>query len=335
MRTNIVILIVALTCAGIFGQNTNSGGVTFRRDTKIAGPEGLVWKPFARGTANLGSGTNFVIDYGLYQAVVVQPTAAGWRFSLINTSTNLTLSTNTDLGITIGVTNATGALTYATNETHNIVAHNSWWIGQTNKSTIALWYDGGSWNAQGSYNAASSSGTSYVVQNSTGTSIDVNTTTTETSIYTNSVPAGTMGANGKAVLVLAGDALNNGAAGTYTWRIRIYWNGAVVYDDTSPAIGLSANRFPWRINLRVANLNSASSQAISATMNAGAPNTAPPTGAGDWGVTTARFAGIARGTASVDTSAAVPIGITITPSDSHASFSFRRDEAELMTLLQN
>lgn len=331
MRTLFALfLLCTVTLQG--AVNTNVGGLSFDRSTREVGAVGLLSRSPGLVSTNLGTGTNFVFDIGKYSHIVVQPTAAAWRFVLTNTSTNLNLAGDADMTFRISVTNGTGSTSYATNETTTIKAMNSWWYSPTNTSEITIWTNSLGWHASGT---GSPTASGYTLVGSTGTQIDVNTTTSETSIYTNTVPASALGANGKAILILAGDALNNGAAGTYTWRIRIYWNGAVVYDDTSPAIGLSANRFPWRINLRVANLNSASSQAISATINGGAPNTAPPTGAGDWGVTTARFSGIARGTASVDTSAAVPIGITITPSDSHANFSFRRDEAELMTLFQN
>jgi hypothetical protein len=101
--------------------------------------------------------------------------------------------------------------------------------------------------------------TGWVLVGSSGNLLDVGNgtevinTATETSLYSYTVPGGTLGAHGGVRMTLMGDFLyNSGISDTLT--IRIKFGATTLY--TTPAWSdtvWSANRYPWRLQVLVAN----------------------------------------------------------------------------------
>lgn len=164
-----------------------------------------------------------------------------------------------------------------------------------------------------------------VVYDRSTAGVDVNTSTTETSLYTKSITGGDMSTNRMLRLSMFGDVLHNNVAGdTVTWKFK--FGGTTFFADTSSvSAATGAARQPWRADIRVANLGAANSQMIEGIWNYVVPGTAAPTtGIGDIQTgTTAAGEGAISTLGTIDTTTAQTLDITIQWSASSANNSFR------------
>lgn len=145
------------------------------------------------------------------------------------------------------------------------------------------------------------------------------------------IPAGTIGTTKLITLKAHGDYLYN--VGGATIRFRVYLrDGAgantLLFDDTSAAANVSANRNPWKLEIDLAALNSASSQLMTGTL--AMPE--PPGGAPTSGIGTTEFgaAGATRpitfaddAASAVDMATDKYLDVTVTWSASNAALSWR------------
>lgn len=80
--------------------------------------------------------------------------------------------------------------------------------------------------------------------------LGVTNSTTETTIYTNYIPAGVLGTTRSAEVKIRGEAFNNpGGAATATWTLKVYVGGVVIYEDTSGTMADAANKGPFHITM--------------------------------------------------------------------------------------
>jgi hypothetical protein len=103
--------------------------------------------------------------------------------------------------------------------------------------------------------------------------VDVNNTTSETTLASLTLPADSLSENGsRARMSVRGDILNLGASRSAVFRVR--FGGTIYYEDLV-AIGNVNDRRPLRIDLEVIRI-SASSQLLTGVITLGAANGAEP-----------------------------------------------------------
>jgi hypothetical protein len=159
-------------------------------------------------------------------------------------------------------------------------------------------------------------------------SVDVVSTTTATSIYDLAVAAAAMSTNRILRLTILGDYLNNNATATFILRIRDTVAG-VLLNQTSNSIGTSADRRPFRIVIEIQNLGVTNSQLISAHVQLGGVGGSGIIGIGN--MATAPNSEILNhvigSTATLDTTVARTLQVTIEHNASSANQSFRKRAA--------
>ena len=184
--------------------------------------------------------------------------------------------------------------------------------------------------------ALMSTGGGAVIYERRSTAVDVNTTTSEKSLYDGSVAGSTTGwtisggdmaTNKTYRLSLFGDYLYNNA-NTDTLILRVKFNNIVMWQGTiipASSVGLGANRHPWTCVLNLSNLGAANSQDVHGVFTTETGNTgAPTTGRGIIDVVNSRLqGGTLSGTGSVDTSVQQKFDVTVQWSASSANDSFK------------
>lgn len=93
-------------------------------------------------------------------------------------------------------------------------------------------------------------------------------TTTETPVYSFSVPAGTLGTSNKLRLKLDGSLLNN-TGGTQPLQVRVKYGTTTCIDITTTALGASATARPLLLSCDLAATGAATTQAAAATLHIG------------------------------------------------------------------
>lgn len=192
-----------------------------------------------------------------------------------------------------------------------------------------IWFDGTNDKFRGRLNSANYNflleGDASRFLNRQAADNDINTTAAETTLYTYTIPAATLGTTGSLRLRLQGDYLNNtGAAATYTLRVKL--GATTLFDDVSGGLASSATRRPWFLDLVLAN-QSATSQVLTFGHKLGS-SVGGATGLGD--MTAAGGNDTAHGGASSENTAnALTLAVTIQHSASSANLSMRRRYALL------
>lgn len=192
-----------------------------------------------------------------------------------------------------------------------------------------IWFDGTNDKFRGRLNSANYNflleGDASRFLNRQAADNDINTTAAETTLYTYTIPAGTLGATGAVRLRLQGDYLNNTGVGA-TNRLRVNLGATTLFDDVSANIPTSASRRPWYINLVLGN-QSATSQVMTLEHRlSGAGGTTAGLGNFD---ASGGFGSAHGGVASENTANALALTVTIQHSASSANLSMRRRYALL------
>ena len=168
------------------------------------------------------------------------------------------------------------------------------------------------------------------------TAVDVNTSVTETSIYTKSITGNDMSTNKMLRLSAIGDYLHNNAAGD-TLTLRVKFGGTTFYAYAGLLGNVTgAARHPWVLDLRVANLGATNSQMIAGSVITESADTgAATTGIGQWAVTDAfgqKMSAAPLGISTlgtIDTTANQTLDVTVQWSASSANNSWRMRYAVL------
>lgn len=158
---------------------------------------------------------------------------------------------------------------------------------------------------------------------------DVSDTVDETTVYTTSVPANTLGTTGLLRLTIGGDYLAN--FGTPTLRVRVKFGGAAIYDDTTAAFSTSATRRPWHAIIHLANRNATNVQTMFGQFWMNAVGTGAVQGLGpiDGTPTVLGIIGSDPIDIATDTTQDQLFAVTVQHSVANANVSFRRKYAAL------
>jgi len=100
----------------------------------------------------------------------------------------------------------------------------------------------------------------YVLDSMT-TPVDIDNSAAETTLYSFSVPGGTLAAEGRLVLELDCDFLNSTGANRF-WTTRVKFGGSTLTDYQTPSNATSASRRQRYIRVDIQNLNSTSLQSV-------------------------------------------------------------------------
>lgn len=159
--------------------------------------------------------------------------------------------------------------------------------------------------------------------------IDVVSSTTETTIYTKSIGAGHMSTDRMLRLTILGDYFNNTGLGQDP-RLKVSFGGTVIWDWTFPIAGQpdNANRRPFYAVINIANKASASVQFMTGIMGIGSANVTVGIGSED------KAAGViaSAGTFAINTASAQTLLVTAQHDTSSANLSLRRLYAMLELL---
>lgn len=155
--------------------------------------------------------------------------------------------------------------------------------------------------------------------------LDINTSTAETTVFSVTVPANTMGTTGAVSMRLFGDCLHNNAAGD-TVTIRVKFGGITLFSGSTPFISATgANRQPWYSSIYVFNTGATNAQTMHGEWRAmGANTAAPATGLGGLNNQTDGLFASVSGASTVDTTTNQSFLVSAQWSASSANNSFRR-----------
>ena len=92
-----------------------------------------------------------------------------------------------------------------------------------------------------------------------GAIVTLASSTSETDLISWAVLGGLLGTNRSLRLTLHGDTINNSGSNT-TLAIKVSFGGTILWLDTSGTIAASANRRPFKLEVMISNINSASVQ---------------------------------------------------------------------------
>jgi hypothetical protein len=158
-----------------------------------------------------------------------------------------------------------------------------------------------------------------------GTAVDVNTTTTETTIATAPIPAGGLGTDNAYDLEILGDYLNNGG-GTSTIQLAVKYGSTTLWlDVTTAQTAVATVRHPFYMKVRLAGAHSANAQVVGGIVVLGTASAAT-TGTGDLAQIITNATGSHSsfaGSAAENSATALNLVVTVKHSLSNALTSFR------------
>jgi hypothetical protein len=157
------------------------------------------------------------------------------------------------------------------------------------------------------------------------TLLDVVSSTTETAVYSYSVPANQLGTDSGVRATLVGTYLNN-ASNSYSTQIRVRFGGTALFDDS---VNFAKNSSPRAVLIIVDlfNAGSTGSQKLGGKITIGQLSAAT-VGFGDLGAAQSSSSAVDQpvyGTSGVDTTSAKTLEITVQHSNSDAALSFKRE----------
>lgn len=184
------------------------------------------------------------------------------------------------------------------------------------KDTNRLYY----WNGSAWSLVSTGSGGAGILDTKTSATT-INTTTTETSIYSYTIPGGTLGSSDYLRLTLYNDFLNSTGAGR-TITTRVKFGGSTVLDYTSSTHGSLAYRRPDSYEILVMSLGATNSQMVVMRERLeGTQQGTTTTGTGQW---SGQFgAQIHSATLTNDMTSNQTIEVTVELSFSSANLEFK------------
>lgn len=161
------------------------------------------------------------------------------------------------------------------------------------------------------------------------TDVDVTNTTTETNMFTYTVPAGLLGTNRILRLSLLGTYVANSV--TPTMSFRVYYGATLMYADTIFGLGATAFLGGWEFIFHLSARNATNVQELNARLLFG-NRAACVTGIGDLGSSSSGAAHPIEGTAAEDSTTALDLRVTAQWSGANTTYHFTTKTAILELL---
>lgn len=178
-----------------------------------------------------------------------------------------------------------------------------------------------------------SSGTDWVSQipavsifDKSTTTVSVTNTTTETTLYSVTVPANTLGTNHLLRVSIGGTYLNNTGL-NHSIRLKIKYGAMTLYDDTTDSLGVDANNRGWRLELILAANAATNAQKLLGRFAIGDLGAATA-GTGDIGKVLAdqdAMGGPLYGTSAIDSTAAQTLAVRVIHAAASTSLTISRE----------
>jgi len=160
------------------------------------------------------------------------------------------------------------------------------------------------------------------------TDTDVVNTAAKTTLYTVSVPGGTLSTNKAILLRIWCDYLNNSAANR-TFQVFVEFGATTMWNDASPSLAANANRRAVWMDIWLTADGATNAQLVTLQIAVGATG-APTTGIGTFA--NATVAAFGSGSAAEDSTANKSFTISIQHSTNNASLSFRLRAAQAILI---
>lgn len=152
--------------------------------------------------------------------------------------------------------------------------------------------------------------------------------TAEATVSSVTLPAGTLGTSGKAILELVGEFVNNSGSSN-TYRLRFKLGSTTVYDKSTSIVTSTLPRaFVWRVHISAR--GATNKQRMTVEVMHGRP-LAGTSGYGDWGEFTG-YAFTLHGDATEDSTTDLAVAATMTNSVSNANTYTRLYSAKLIAI---
>lgn len=151
----------------------------------------------------------------------------------------------------------------------------------------------------------------------------IDNSSAETSIFSGTIPANTLGTSGAVRVILSGQVLNDSGAGQ-GFTLRVKYGATTMYADASNAtiLGNSATRRTWRMEFTLFSDGTTSSQRVEGLIGPIGAAAATTTGYGDLAATAALFPVPIGGTSAEDSTADKTFDVTIQFTAANASLEW-------------
>lgn len=312
----------ASTTANMTG-GTGAGVTATTGALALAAPAGAA-SLTASAAASVTGGTGFTAT-ATTGAAAMNATAGAANISAATTST---IATGTGASVTTTAADTTAVLTLTsggangaatsvhagTRDPEGNVTANTGAIYRRNTGTAGEGY----LKASGAGNTGWQRIGNWSIIDRATTDLTVNGTAAETTIYSFSVPAGALGANGVLAVWLTGTFVTTALSASYT--LRFYFGGVEIYEDASPSITLSAVLRAWNYDVCLFNRNATNSQRGGGVCTISGGGTAA-TGVGSFGNTSPGNTPIIFGASAIDTTAAQTFAVTTQHSGASAGIT--------------
>lgn len=156
-------------------------------------------------------------------------------------------------------------------------------------------------------------------------------TVTETSIFSESIPANALG-TARGLLITCGGDLQNNSGGTASITLKIKLGATTIYDSgTSATMASNVTFRAWSLWFILANKSATNSQDMVGAFLLGGTASPPTTGVGGLAAS-GPIMGPIKGTAAEDTTSAKTLDVTITLSTASANYSFNYKTGSIFLL---
>ncbi len=180
-------------------------------------------------------------------------------------------------------------------------------------------------DATATYGVKWATSPSALWSSTTGVALSITNTAAATTLYTVTIPGGTLGENGGVAVALYGTYLNNSGSNR-TITLDISYGGTSMFADVTANLGQSASLRAWMLDMTIGGRNATNAQSLGGTFSVSALASATA-GTGDFNTADTLATRTFFGTAAVDSTVDRSFTVTFTHSTNNANLTVTRQFA--------